>query len=94
MTVDQITLDFFRSYVHEEANFDPGINVIVGENAQGKTNLLESIYLLACGKSFRVPRSQEMIRHGKDFAEIRAVISGDSLPFSLSFRLHRKKLCF
>ena len=43
MTVNHISLDFFRSYVHGEARFHPGVNVVAGENAQGKTNLLEAI---------------------------------------------------
>ncbi|MDE6588963.1 MAG: AAA family ATPase, partial [Oscillospiraceae bacterium] len=43
MTVNGISLDDFRNYVHGEAGFHPSVNVIVGENAQGKTNLLEAI---------------------------------------------------
>ena len=43
MTVNGVCLDFFRSYTHLEARFDPGVNIIVGENAQGKTNLLEAV---------------------------------------------------
>ena len=49
MTVHDISLDFFRSYVHGEAQFHPGVNVIAGENAQGKTNLLEAIAYLSPG---------------------------------------------
>ena len=43
MIVNRLELDFFRNYVHLEAQFDPRVNLIYGENAQGKTNLLESI---------------------------------------------------
>lgn len=91
MKLDSVRLQSFRNIEDQTLDFHAGINALIGENAQGKTNLLEAIYLLACGKSFRVPRSQEMIRHGKEIAEIRAVISGEGLPFSLAFRLHRKK---
>ena len=43
MIVNEIMLDFFRNYVHLEVHFSPGVNLIYGENAQGKTNLLEAI---------------------------------------------------
>ena len=41
MRLDAITLEHFRNYAHQSVTFDPSVNVIVGENAQGKTNLLE-----------------------------------------------------
>ena len=43
MRIDALSLDFFRNYVHLDAAFDPNINVIYGDNAQGKTNLLEAV---------------------------------------------------
>ena len=47
MRLDAITLEHFRNYAHQSVTFDPSVNVIVGENAQGKTNLLEAaVYLL------------------------------------------------
>ncbi len=51
-------------------NFDPGVNLIVGDNAQGKTNLLEAISYLGGGKSFRAQKTAEMVRFSADFAEI------------------------
>ena len=49
MILNRLELDFFRNYLHLEADFSPGVNVIWGENAQGKTNLLEAIgYLSSC----------------------------------------------
>ena len=46
MRLDAITLEHFRNYAHQSVTFDPSVNVIVGENAQGKTNLLEAaVYL-------------------------------------------------
>ena len=50
--------------------FDAGVNLIVGDNAQGKTNLLEAIIYLGSGKSFRTQRSSELVRFGADFADI------------------------
>ena len=51
-------------------DFDPGVNLIVGDNAQGKTNLLESVAYLGSGKSFRTQRSGELVRLGADFADL------------------------
>ena len=53
MIVRAIALDFFRNYLHLEAAFDPRINVIYGENAQGKTNLLEAVAYLSTASSHR-----------------------------------------
>lgn len=70
MNLTELRLRSFRNY--EEANiaFDPGVNLIVGDNAQGKTNLLEAISYLGSGKSFRAMKTGEMIRFGADFAQI------------------------
>ena len=51
MIVKKIFLDFFRNYVHLDAEFHPRVNVIVGENAQGKTNLLEAVAYLSAVSS-------------------------------------------
>lgn len=53
MRVEKIALNGFRNYGFETAEFDSGTNVICGQNAQGKTNLLESVYMLSCARSFR-----------------------------------------
>ena len=53
MIVRKIALNGWRNYEFAAAEFSPGTNVITGENAQGKTNLLEAVYLLTGGKSFR-----------------------------------------
>ena len=50
MRIDVLSLDFFRNYVHLDAAFDPNINVIYGDNAQGKTNLLVSFRRQPPGK--------------------------------------------
>ena len=60
MTVKRLTLDFFRSYSHLEAEFDPRVNLIYGDNAQGKTNLLESIAYLSAARSHRARYDREM----------------------------------
>ena len=70
MNLLDLKLRDFRNYEELELDFDPGVNLIVGKNAQGKTNLLEAIAYLGSGKSFRAQRTAEMVRFGTEFADI------------------------
>ena len=72
MRIKKIALSGFRNYEWETAEFNEGTNVISGENAQGKTNLLEAIYMLSCGRSFRTRFDRELIGFGYSGAEILA----------------------
>ena len=72
MQINSLYLRGFRNYEETRAEFVPGVNLLVGGNANGKTNLLEAIGYLSTGKSFRTRREQELIRFGADFAEISA----------------------
>lgn len=63
--VGQLRLRDFRNYARLDAQFAPGFHLLVGDNAQGKTNILEAIYLLATLRSFRGAGSQPMVRHGQ-----------------------------
>jgi len=72
MRIKRIALSGFRNYEWETAEFNEGTNVISGENAQGKTNLLEAVYMLSCGKSFRTRFDRELIGFDFNAAEILA----------------------
>lgn len=72
MIVRRIALNGWRNYAFAAAEFSPGTNVITGENAQGKTNLLEAVYLLTGGKSFRTRFDRELIGFGYTSAEVLA----------------------
>ncbi len=74
MRLDSIQLRNFRNYEALDLSFDPGVNLIVGRNAQGKTNLLEAISYLGSGRSFRAQRTSEMVRFGSDFGDIEGKI--------------------
>ena len=89
MTVHEIALDFFRNYVHATARFHPGVNVIVGENAQGKTNLLEAVAYLSSASAHRARYDRELIRHGEDHAFIKGTLSGRGRELVLEADLHR-----
>ena len=90
MTVDRIELDFFRNYVHAEADFSPGVNVVCGENAQGKTNLLEAVAYLSGARSHRAHYDKELIGHGIDHGFLKGEVSARGRKFTLEARLSRK----
>ena len=68
--LERVRLAEFRNYATLDFAPKPGLNVFVGANAQGKSNLLEALAMLATGKSFRAHRESELIREGSDRAEI------------------------
>ncbi len=71
MFIKSIELKNFRNYDELTLSFNDKVNFIVGNNAQGKTNLLEGIYMSSIGKSFRTSKDSEMIGFGKDFCKIK-----------------------
>ena len=74
MRLCELNLRDFRNYEALELTAEPGVNLIVGDNAQGKTNLLESIVYLGSGKSWRTQKSAELVRFGAAFADLEAKV--------------------
>lgn len=89
MIVKAITLDFFRNYLHLEAAFHPRINVIFGDNAQGKTNLLEAVAYLSSASSHRARYDRELIQFGVDHAFVKGEVASRGGDFTLEASLHR-----
>ena len=87
MRIHRIALNGFRNYEWETVEFAPGTNVITGQNAQGKTNLLEAVYLLSCGRSFRTRFDRELVGFGFSEAEILADIHSHDRDQTVSIRL-------
>ena len=81
MVLKEIELTNFRNYKSQKLEFINGINLFVGDNAQGKTNIIESIYLSAFGKSYRTVKDMEIIKFHEDFCRINSkfVNSSDSI---------------
>ena len=77
----------FRNYEALSLDFSPEVNLIVGDNAQGKTNLIEAIGYLGSGKSFRTQRANELVRIGADFAEISGTVFSQEREQSLRWLL-------
>lgn len=87
MGLNELYLRCFRNYPEARLEFDPGVNLIVGANAQGKTNLLEAIAYLGSGKSFRAQKTAELIRFGADFGEIEGKIFAQDRSQTLRYVL-------
>ena len=67
MYLANFELKDFRNFEELKINFDPHVNIFIGPNAQGKTNLLEAIYFLALTRSHRTNSDKELIRFGSKF---------------------------
>ncbi len=87
MRVDRLELEGFRNYEAFSAAFSPGVNVITGENAQGKTNLLEAIAFLSGGKSHRARSDRELIGFAKETASICGRVESRGREFILEAQL-------
>ena len=70
MNITKIKLKNFRNYDEQEIELGKNINIFYGDNAQGKTNIIESIFLCSLGKSFRTNKENELIKFNKDFAQV------------------------
>lgn len=85
MTIKRIYLRDFRNYAEAVVDFGPAINVLVGDNAQGKTNLLEAIGLLITGRSFRTTHLSELIRFGAHAFYLEALFEKNGIEQILKF---------
>lgn len=85
MFIEELSLKNYRNYEELEAQFENKVNVILGENAQGKTNVMESIYVLAMAKSHRTSKDKDLIRWDQDYAKIEGRVKKNhgSLPIHL-----------
>ncbi len=87
MKLNNITLENFRNYAAVSVEFDPGVNLLVGANAQGKTNLLEAIGYLGSGRAFRTQKSGELVSLGAEFAQVEGSVYSQEREQSLRWVL-------
>lgn len=94
MFIKELQLRSFRNYESLDIKFDNQVNVIIGENAQGKTNLLEAIFILAFTRSYRTSQDRELIYWKEEFAKITGTIEKQNkkqLPLEIIFHKTGKK---
>ena len=94
MWISKIKLNNFRNYEKQEIILNKGINVFYGENAQGKTNIIESIYLCSMGKSFRARKDQELIKFQNDKAQVEIDYEKTDRDGKIKIELENKKSVF
>lgn len=89
-----IKLTNFRNYEEQVLAFDEGFNFLMGNNAQGKTNLVEAIYMLSAGRSFRTFMDSELVRWGSGTLYIKGTIVGDEgeKAIEIAMRGNNKKI--
>ncbi len=90
MNIERLQLTNYRNYESLALEFSPKINVFIGENAQGKTNVMESIYVLAMAKSHRTSNDKELIRWEQDYGKIEGVVQKRYGPVPIELTLSRK----
>lgn len=87
MKLISLSLEKFRNYPKSSFVFERETTVIVGDNARGKTNILEAIYLMAIGKSFRATKEEQMILYGQEVGWVRGEVELNSESIDLEIRL-------
>ena len=92
MILKQIHLQNFRNFLSQEFKFTTGINLVVGPNTVGKTNLLEAIFLLASRKSFHARLEEEMINYQKEIGRLKAKVTSEGQEIILEIILTRGEL--
>ena len=91
MYIESIQLKNFRNYESLELEFDQGTNILYGDNAQGKTNILESIYLCGTSKSHRGSKDKEMIRFKQEESHIRLHVCKNGMQYKIDMHLKQNK---
>ena len=91
VVIDSLDLKNYRNYDILDMNFDKNVNIIYGDNAQGKTNILESIYMCATSRSHRGSKDKEMIRFGESESHIKANVLKNNINYRIDMHLKGNK---
>ena len=91
MWINKIKVNNFRNYDNEEIELNKNINIFYGENAQGKTNIIEAIFLSSMGKSFRAKKDKEMIKLSENRAMIEILFNKKDRDGKIKIELQNKK---
>ncbi len=91
MFIESIELSNFRNYGQLHMEFHEGTNVLYGDNAQGKTNILEAIYVCCTTKSHKSSKDREIIRFGEEESHIKMQIRRDGVPYRIDMHLKKNR---
>ena len=91
MIIKSIELSDFRNYGKLDIHFDEGTNILYGDNAQGKTNILEAIFLSGTSKSHKGSKDSEIINFSKDESHIKTVISKKEIDYRIDIHIRKNK---
>ncbi len=89
MKIESLKVKNFRNYEYLDLDFDPETNIFYGDNAQGKTNILEAVYLSGTTKSHRGAKDKDMIRFGADEAHVRTMVKKRGSRYQIDIHLKR-----
>ena len=91
MIVESVELKDYRNYEFLDMNFNEHVNIIYGDNAQGKTNILESIYMCSTSKSHRGSKDREIVRFGEDESHIKLNVLKHGMKYRIDMHLKKNK---
>lgn len=91
MYFKEIELKNFRNYKHIKKTFHDKVNILIGENGNGKTNLVESIYMTCFLRSFRTAKDREMIQFGEEQMKIQAIVQKEERELKVEIFLNQKE---
>lgn len=91
MILKSVALSHFRNYSDLYMEFDRGTNILYGDNAQGKTNVLESVYLSGTSKSHKGSKDKDMIQFGQEEAHIRTIVEKNGLDYQIDMHIKKNK---
>lgn len=91
MIIKSIKLNNFRNYENLDLSFDYGTNILYGNNAQGKTNILEAIFLSGTTKSYKGSKDKEMIRFGENESHIKTIVNKNYIDYQIDVHIKKNK---
>ena len=91
MIIKTIELSNYRNYEKLSLELDQGTNIFYGDNAQGKTNILEAAYLSGTSKSHKGTKDRDIIRFGQDESHIRTLVEKNDKEYQIDIHLRRNK---
>ena len=91
MIIKSLELADFRNYEKLKIDFSSGTNILYGDNAQGKTNILEAIFVSATTKSHKGSKDKEIIRFGQEEAHVRTILEKDNAEYRVDMHLRKSK---